>query len=151
MLLNNHLSTSPEGLNFIKVSEGSVNKAYMDTGNVLTIGVGHVVKKGEPHVITDKQSSEYLKEDLRIAEEAIKKLVTIQLTQQQFDALVSFVFNVGVNAFSRSTLLKKLNSNDPNGASKEFLKWVMDNGKTIKGLVTRRTNESNLFSSGKYI
>lgn len=151
VLLNNDLSTSTSGVKFIKNAEGSVNSAYLDTGKVLTIGVGHVVKQGEPHKITDEQAEHYLKADLREAETAVKNLVKVRLNQGQFDALVSFVFNVGCSAFKTSTLLKMLNAGNFESVANQFLRWNKDNGRVINGLTIRRQKESDLFKYGKYI
>ena len=114
---------------------------------VLTIGYGHTRSVAPNQVISESQGEELLKEDLIRFERAVNNLVTVPLNQKQFDALVSFAFNCGVSAFSRSTLLRRLNEGDYNTASKEFHKWVHAGRKRLPGLVTRRREESQLFNS----
>lgn len=139
------MKISEKGLSLIKESEGLRQKAYLDSVGVPTIGFGHTkgVKLGQE--ITYSQAVEYLKEDLREAEQAVLRLVKVQLSQGQFDALVSFVFNLGAGAFAKSTLLKKLNARDYSGAANEFGKWVNAGGRPLKGLITRREGERRLF------
>lgn len=140
------MKTSQGGLDFIQDVEGCKLFAYLDTGGVWTIGVGHT----GPEVVkglscTMEQAMAWLAEDVREAEDAINKAVKVSLTQNQFDALVSFVFNVGVGAFLSSTLLKKLNAGDYEGAAGQFPRWNKDNGKEIAGLTKRRHLEQSVF------
>lgn len=140
------METSQKGLDFIKQFEGIRKKAYLDSVNIPTIGVGHTGP--EVHMgmeITDEQVDEYLKEDVKEAEEAVNKLVKVDLTQDQFDALVSFVFNFGEPRFQGSTLLKKVNANDFTGAVQEFPRWNRAGGKIEVGLTKRRLAEADLF------
>lgn len=142
------MQTSKKGLEFIQDVEGCKLFAYLDTGGVWTIGVGHT----GPEVVkglscTMEQAMKWLAEDSTEAQEAVNKLVKVPLTQNQFDALVSFVFNVGVNAFAKSTMLRKLNLGDYAGASKEFPRWNKDNGKEILGLTKRRLLEQGVFNA----
>lgn len=135
-----------EGLDFIQDVEGCKLFAYLDTGGVWTIGVGHTgpeVVKGL--TCTMEQAMQWLKEDSEEAQEAIRQSVEGLLTQNQFNALVSFVFNVGVDAFKKSTMLKLINKGNFDGASKEFTKWNKDNGKEILGLTKRRLLEQAIF------
>jgi len=135
-----------DGLDFIQDVEGCKLFAYLDTGGVWTIGVGHTgpeVVKGL--TCSMEQALEWLKEDSEEAQEGIRRLVKGLLTQNQFNALVSFVFNVGVGAFSKSTMLKSINKGDFDGAAKEFTKWNKDNGKEILGLTKRRILEQSMF------
>ena len=140
------MKTSKDGLDFIQDVEGCKLFAYLDTGGVWTIGVGHT----GPEVVkglscTLEQVTKWLAEDVREAEDAINRLVKVPLTQNQFDALVSFVFNVGVNAFKGSTMLQKLNGKDYVGASNQFPRWNKDNGRVITGLTKRRLLEQSVF------
>lgn len=140
------MKTSKDGLDFIQDVEGCKLFAYLDTGGVWTIGVGHT----GPEVVkglscTMEQVTKWLAEDVREAEDAINRLVKVPLTQNQFDALVSFVFNVGVNAFKGSTMLQKLNGKDYVGASNQFPRWNKDNGRVITGLTKRRLLEQSVF------
>ena len=140
------MNISDKGLDFIKDMEGIERKAYLDTGGVWTVGVGHTGPDVyEGLVATDQQINMWLREDVIDAESAVNRLVLVELTQDQFDALVSFVFNIGETAFKKSTLLRKLNENNFPGATKEFLRWDKDNGKTIAGLTKRRILESRMF------
>lgn len=142
------------GLDIIKASEGMRLKAYLCPANVWTIAYGHTkgVKEGDTCTIT--QADRFLREDCAEAEEAIKRLVTVPLNQNQFDALVSFVFNVGADedadtiaeGLGDSTLLRKLNAADYVGAALEFTKWNKAKGKVLPGLVKRRAAEQTLFS-----
>ena len=135
-----------DGLDFIQDVEGCKLYAYLDTGGVWTIGVGHTgpeVVKGL--TCSMEQALQWLKEDSEEAQEAIRQSVEGLLTQNQFNALVSFVFNVGVSAFSKSTMLKFINKGDFDGAAKEFTKWNKDNGKEVLGLSKRRILEQSVF------
>jgi lysozyme len=135
-----------EGLDFIQDVEGCKLFAYLDIGGVWTIGVGHTgpeVVKGL--TCSMEQALQWLKEDSEEAQEAIRQSVEGLLTQNQFNALVSFVFNVGINAFKKSTMLKLINKGDFDGAAKEFTKWNKDNGKEILGLSKRRILEQSVF------
>lgn len=139
--LNYHINV--EGLQIIEDSESLQLKAYLDTGKVPTIGYGHTkgVKLGM--TCSKEQAIQWLKEDVKIAEDSVKRLVKVELTENQFSALVDFEFNTG--SLGKSTLLKKLNACDVVGASKEFDRWVFDNGKKQGGLVIRRDKDEALF------
>lgn len=144
---------SQKGIEHLKLSEGLRLKAYQDTGKVWTIGYGHTSAAGGLKVyqgltITNAQAEQLLKDDLaRMTYPVIKRLVKVDLTQGQFDALCSFIYNLGEGQVSTSTLLKLLNTKDYKGASGQFGRWVYDNGKKFDGLVTRRENERKLFES----
>lgn len=138
---------SNNGINLIKKFEGLELKAYKDSVGILTIGYGHTrgVKAGD--VITGQQADAFLREDVQVAELAVNTNVKVKLTQGQFDALVSFIFNLGAGNFVKSTLLKKLNTGDYAGAADEFGKWVNAGGKPLPGLVKRRAAEKEMFST----
>ena len=129
--------------------EGNELAPYQDGGDVWTIGVGHTRIAEELHVVgltlTQPQVDKLFAWDLLGYEEAVTRAVKVTLKQHQFDALVAFAFNVGVRAFEKSSLLRKLNAGDYAGASAEFGKWVYDNGKAIKGLTRRREAERRMF------
>lgn len=141
------MKTSDNGRAFIRAREGVKLAAYQDGGGVWTIGYGHTrgVKQGQ--VINHEQADEFLDNDLRQVESCISERVTVPLNQNQFDALVSFVFNVGRQAFSDSTLLKKLNEGNYRAAADQFTRWVYDNDKFVQGLYNRRVAERDLFLS----
>ena len=144
---------SQAGIEHLKDSEGLRLKAYQDTGKVWTIGYGHTSAAGglkvyEGLTITNAQAEQLLKDDLaRMTYPVIKRLVKVDLTQGQFDALCSFIYNLGEGQVSTSTLLKLLNQGDYKGAANQFGRWVYDNGKKFDGLVTRREGERKLFES----
>lgn len=139
------MKVSNNGINLIKRFEGLELKAYKDSVGILTIGYGHThaVKAGD--VITGEQADTFLREDLQVAELTINTNVKVKLTQGQFDALASFVFNLGSGNFVKSTLIRKLNAGDYAGAADEFGKWVNAGGKKLPGLVKRRAAEREVF------
>lgn len=142
----NDFRIATAGLRIIQVSEGLALKTYLCPAQVWTIGYGHTkgVKAGD--TCTKEQAEAWLLEDCEDAERAVQRLVTVPINQNQFDALVSFTFNLGSGNLTASTLLRKLNSGDYVGAALEFSKWVKGGGRVLPGLVTRRKAEQNLFS-----
>lgn len=138
--------TSKNGIALIKKFEGFRSKVYKDIAGKNTIGYGHLILPNENLVsITEFQAEELLKKDLGIAEQAVNRLIVVTINQNQFDALVSFAFNLGVRSLQMSTLRKLLNMSEYKNASKEFLKWCKSKGKVIDGLYKRRVEEMNLF------
>ncbi|CAI1079295.1 Phage-related lysozyme (muraminidase) [Serratia entomophila] len=133
------------GLKLIKHFEGLRLRAYQCSANVWSIGYGHTAGVGPDDVITEGQAISFLRQDVAESERAVNQYVHVPLTQNQFDALVSFVFNLGVGNFRTSTLLKKLNAGDYDGAAQEFGRWIHAGGKALPGLVRRREAESALF------
>ena len=130
----------------IKQSEGLRLEAYLCPAGVLTIGYGHTgsdVKEGSR--VSREEAENLLTRDLERFEKDILKMVKVELTQNQFDALVSFTYNVGSGALKGSTLLKKLNVGSYMEAADEFLKWTKAGGKELPGLVKRRRTERALF------
>lgn len=144
------MKTSAAGRAAITRREGNELKAYQDSVNVWTIGVGHTSMAGPPKVtaglkITAAESDEILSRDLAKFEAAVDKAVKVPVTQNEFDALVSLAFNIGGGAFAKSTLVRKLNAGDRKGAADAFLSWNKAGGKTLKGLTTRRQDERSQF------
>lgn len=143
------MKTSSTGLALIKSFEGELLTAYADPatgGDPWTIGVGHTgseVHRGLK--ITSAQSMAYLASDVAKFEKAIIAAVKVPLTQNMFDALVSWTFNVGSGNMRSSTLLKKLNAADYDGAAKEFANWNKAAGSVMAGLTRRRAVEAALF------
>jgi len=139
------MRTSLAGREAITLREGEELEAYQDGGGVWTIGVGHTrgVYKGQK--ITQAQSQKFLQEDLALAENAVNLFVIVPLNQNMFDALVSLVFNIGVGAFQKSTLVKLLNMGLYKDAANEFPRWNKDNGKVVDGLTNRRLSEQKQF------
>lgn len=140
------MQISLAGLNHIKGWESFKQNVYLDAGGKATIGYGHLILPYESFsTITEKEAVLILVNDLSSAENSVNNAVKVPLTQNQYDALVSFVFNVGGGAFRRSTLLKKINSGQFSAAKTEFLKWVKAGGRTVTGLVNRRIADAKLF------
>ena len=148
---------SKNGAQFIATFEGFRSDLYDDPAGHCTIGCGHLVHHGrcdgsEPaefrRGITRERALELLLEDAAHAADAVNGSVEVALDQNQFDALVSFVFNVGAGAFADSTLLRKLNEGRYDAVPKELDRWVKAGGKTLEGLVRRRKAEGELFLEG---
>lgn len=144
------MKISPAGINLIKEFEGVRLKAYKCPAGVYTIGVGHSSAAGPPAVkagmeITNAQAMKILAQDLVQFEDGVEAAVKMPLTQNQFDALVSFTFNVGLGAFQKSTLLKKLNAGQYDAVPAELMKWTKAGGKELPGLVRRRRAEAALW------
>jgi GH24 family phage-related lysozyme (muramidase) len=135
------------GLDLIKHFEGLRLQACTDAVGLVTIGYGHEIKVGEsiPSTITEEEATAFLLWDTALAARAVDRLVTVPISDNQFDALVSFVFNVGSVRFASSDLLKKLNARDYAGTAGEFLKWGHAGGHVLPRLTRRRQAERELF------
>ena len=141
------MKTSPKGIALIKEFEGLRLKAYLCPGGVWTIGYGHTAGVKPGMLISKAQAEEYLKADL-IAFERYLNGLGLALNQNQFDALVSFIYNVGTGNFSSSTLLRKVRANpQDNSIMDEFLRWVYSKGRVLPGLQRRRLAEMKLYFS----
>jgi lysozyme len=143
-----YMKISKSGLVIIKQYEGFSANPYICPAGKITIGYGHTILTGEKFPsggISDKIAESLLKQDVAIAERAINRLVIIKLLQNQFDALVSFVYNIGGKAFGKSTLLRLINENKQEMAAAEFSKWIFAGGVVQNGLIRRRTEEKSLF------
>lgn len=145
------MDISTDGLSLIKSFEGLCLTAYRCQAGVLTIGYGHTANVKIGDSISQQTADSYLMCDLHRTQMFINKFVRAELNQNQYDALCSLVFNIGVGNFERSTLLKKLNNNDFVGAANEFSCWnkIRKNGELVvsNGLIKRRYEEQQLFSS----
>lgn len=137
--------TSQNGIDLIKAFEGLRLRAYKCSAGVWTIGYGHTGDVEPDDAITREEAEELLGGDLRRFEYSVQLNVTVPISQNQFDALVSFSYNVGVGAFRKSTLLRKLNDLDVSGAADEFLRWNKAGGQILSGLIKRRKAERQLF------
>lgn len=122
--------------------------AYKCPAGVWTIGYGHTATAKQGMTITQAKAVELLKNDLARFEAGVNTYVKVPINQNQFDALVSFSYNVGSGALKTSTLLKKLNAKDYQGAADEFLRWNKASGKVLAGLTKRRETERALFLTG---
>lgn len=141
------MKTSDRGVNLIKQFEGLRLDSYRCSAGVWTIGYGHTgpdVKEGQR--ITKLEADRLLRQDLERFENTVNNTVTVELNQNRFDALVSFTYNVGEEAFKRSTLVGKLNNGEIAEASEEFLKWNKAKGRELVGLTRRREAEQELFN-----
>lgn len=142
------MTPSKDCFDLITHYEGCELCAYPDpaTGAApWTIGYGHTsgVKPGD--VCTADQADKWMNDEANDVAKKIQDVVTVPLKQNQLDALVSLVYNIGFGNFKKSTLLKKLNAEEYDDASNEFLKWIRGNGKVMPGLVARRKSEKALF------
>ncbi len=152
---------SDNGLELLKQWEGFKLEVYKDSAGLPTIGVGHLLTKSElasskiviggvpvqyADGLTDQQVLDLLSQDVTPADQAVNTGVTVELNQNQFDALVSFTFNVGVGAFTSSTLLKVLNQQQYDQVPTQLLRWTRAGGQVVQGLVNRRQNEIKLWN-----
>lgn len=140
------------GLALIKEFEGLRTTAYKDPVGIWTIGYGHTSMAGPPTVyegmtITAAEAEDILQQDLDLFERGVSNALTITTSDNQFSAMVSFSFNVGLTAYRNSTLLKKHNAGDFAGAADEFLRWVWADGQILPGLERRRRAERALYLS----
>ena len=142
---------SKDGLHLTERFEGCQLVAYPDPGSggdPWTIGYGHTGPEVvEGLEITQDQAEQYLAQDIKQAEANVNAVVHVELTQEEFDALVDFAFNCGCRNLDSSTLMKKLNAGDYEGASHEFIKWDMAAGHHMSGLLKRREAEAAMFIS----
>jgi len=136
------------GIDLIKQFEGFSAYPYNDSAGLPTIGYGHLILAGEafPHDLSIEEAEIILFRDAQAAMDAVNSLVDVPLSQSQFNALVSLVYNIGAGAFSRSTLLKWLNDGNYQAAREQFAVWRIAGGEINQGLVNRRTKEASLFA-----
>lgn len=149
-------------INKLMLWEGVKNKPYPDSRRLLTIGAGHLLTKSELSSgriniggvwvrysggITNKQIGQLLKQDLQVRDVALTRLLTAAVNQNQYDALLSFVFNVGIDAFRHSDLLELLNQNWYDAVPTQLRRWNKAGGKKDKGLVNRRNYEIELWNA----
>jgi lysozyme len=148
------MKISKLGLNLVRHFEGMYLRGYKCPANVWTIGYGHTgLVDGKPihgnMIITEEKAIELLQQDMAVFEKAVKDSVKVPLTQNQFDALVSFAFNVGAGALRKSTLLRLLNQGKYEEVPAQFLRWNKGGGKVLAGLTRRRKAEGHLFVTGE--
>lgn len=148
------MKISKLGLNLVRHFEGMYLRGYKCPANVWTIGYGHTgLVDGKPihgnMIITEEKAIELLQQDMAVFENAVKDSVKVPLTQNQFDALVSFAFNVGAGALRKSTLLRLLNQGKYEEVPSQLLRWNKGGGKVLAGLTRRRKSEAHLFVTGE--
>ncbi|MBT9431058.1 lysozyme [Candidatus Sodalis endolongispinus] len=145
------MNISQNGVARIKAFEGLKLTAYQCSADKWTIGYGHTNGVKAEEVITLEQADAFLRDDIDAVVERLNALITVPVSQNQFDALCSLAFNIGIEAFATSTLLKKLNEGDYPGAAAEFPKWcratVKGKKESLSGLIERRQEEKALFES----
>ena len=143
------MQISNKGLDLIKFYEGLELEAYKCAAGVLTIGYGwtHDVKEGD--TITEERAEELLREGIVQYENAVDDLVDVPLEQHQFDALVSWVYNLGKANLAASTLLKKVNAQEYDEVPEQIKRWNKAGGKVLEGLIKRRESEAHLWSTGE--
>lgn len=140
------MNISERGLQLIKDFEGYSSKAYLCPAGYKTIGYGHVTDNNMDE-ITRSEADNFLAEDIYKAERSVMRNIKIDLTQGQFDALVSFTFNLGSAALQRSTIRQKINREEHQDVPKEFMRWVYAGGMILSGLVKRREAEADVYCS----
>lgn len=146
------MKTGTEGIELIKHFEGFYPTAYLCPAGKLTIGYGHTKEAGPPVVnwgdrVTEPEACNILRRDLTSVETDVFSAITASLTQCQFDALVSFTFNLGIGALRRSTLRKIINAGgDGELVAREFVRWNKCGGKPLAGLTRRRRAEAALWN-----
>ena len=144
------MQTSQTGIDLIKKYEGFSARIYLCPAGKPTIGYGHLILAGEkfpPYGISESDAENLLKQDVGVAENAINNLVAADISQNQFDALASFTYNLGAKSLEKSTLLRLINENNMQAAANEFPKWVFAGDKKLAGLERRRAAEMELFST----
>lgn len=134
------------GTEILKYFEGCKLTAYQDSVGVWTIGYGHTKGVFDGMTITQEEAEQMLLTELEEYEGYIENMVTVPLTQNQFDALVVWIYNLGPTNFKNSTLLKELNAGNYNAAGQEITRWNKAGGKVLAGLVKRREAEAELFN-----
>jgi len=143
----NNFTYGREGLSLTEQFEGCRLAAYQDQVGVWTIGYGHTGPEVVAGLtITQAQAEAYLAADVQSAAACVNRLVAVQLTQEEFDALVDFVFNLGQGAFASSTLLRLLNAGSFAAAAEQFVQWDRAGGAVVAGLLRRRQAETALFN-----
>ena len=140
---------TPKGIDLIKRFEGAEAHIYEDAAGYPTIGYGHLLRVGEAEFfakgISHEDAEALLIKDVQVAERAVLRYISVPLTDGQFDALVSFTFNLGSGALQRSTLRQKVNRAEHSDASIEFLRWIYAGGRKLRGLIKRRQAEIFLY------
>lgn len=145
------MKLSAKGLQFIQDQEGTRYQPYQDVAGRWTVGVGHLMSEEDllkwapGSTLTEGEVLQLLSSDVEQAENAVNRLVTVPLSQSQFDALVDFAYNLGGGALERSTLLEDLNEGRYNAAAAQIPLWDHAGGRVVKDLEERRLAEQKLF------
>ena len=144
------MRTGRDGVELIRHFEGCRFDAYLCPAGVWTIGYGHTADVKEGDTIDQEAAEAFLIEDLESFERDVTRLVEVPLTQQQFDALVSWTFNLGAGNLAESTLLKKVNNYQYAEVPEQMMRWVRAGGQVLDGLVKRRAAEAALFQNKQW-
>ena len=144
------MNISQEGISLIKKFEGCEYNAYKCAADVLTIGYGHTKDVKEGDLVTQQEAENLLAEDLKEFENYINDMVTVPLNQNQFDALVSWVFNLGPANLKASTMLKVINIGNYENVPEQIKRWNKAGGKVLDGLIRRREAESLMFQNKEW-
>jgi len=147
-LMASLLAISSAGVVFIMQHEGTKYEAYLDSAGIPTICTGHTNGVYMGQKATKADCERFLLEDLEEATQAVKRCTKVPITQEQYDTLVSFTFNVGGHAYCTSTLARKLNQGDCRGSAEEFKRWNRAGGRVVNGLKARRADEREVFLKG---
>lgn len=139
------MKPSQDCVDLVKSFEGFRDKAYLCPAGVVTIGYGTTENVQLGDCVTEVEAEELLRNDLLDASKAVDELVDVELSQSQYDALVSFIYNVGREAFRNSTMLKLINAGNFPGAALQFQRWNKGGGQVLPGLTRRRAAERALF------
>ena len=144
-------SITERGVELIKSFEGFSPRIYRCAGGWLTVGYGHIVKHNEiaefSNGIDGSTAMKLLMQDIKVAERAVMALISVPLTECQFDSLTSFTFNLGAGSLQRSSMRQQINREEHENVPRELMKWVFAGGKKLKGLVLRRSAEGQLYCS----
>ena len=146
----NKMNISQEGINLIKKFEGCKLEAYKCAADVWTIGYGSTKDVKEGNTLTQEEAEELLIKDLKVFEDAVNKAVKRSMVQCQFDALVSWTFNLGAGNLNSSTMLKKLNNQEYDEVVPQMKRWNKANGKVLEGLIRRREAEALLYEGKEW-
>ena len=144
------MNISQEGINLIKKFEGCKLEAYKCAADVWTIGYGSTKDVKEGNTLTQEEAEELLIKDLKVFEDAVNKAVKRSMVQCQFDALVSWTFNLGAGNLNSSTMLKKLNNQEYDEVVTQMKRWNKANGKVLEGLIRRREAEALLYEGKEW-
>jgi len=144
------MRTSEPGKEFIKDFEGCKLEAYQCSGGVWTIGYGHTRHVQEGDKITNKEADAFLVKDIEMVEHHVDRLVNVHLLTNEWDAIVSWCFNLGCGNLRSSTMLRVINAGDIDKVSEQIVRWDKAGGKVVSGLTRRRKAEAELFDNAVY-
>lgn len=140
---------SKRGYELIKTFEGYFQRPYLCPAGYPTVGYGHLIREGEDFSqgLTEEEANALLRKDIGHYESAVLRLIHVPLNQSQFDALVSFTYNLGPGALQRSSMRQKINREEHEEVPREMMKWVWAAGKKLKGLIRRRQAEGLMYQA----